>query len=255
MLAKRFERADIILFAAGPTAVEDPAVLTDLQERLQEQKAATVHIISLASKIEVGSGLLSAFESAFRSLGVDSNGQAALPPTKHGVYLIQPSHESIELWQQSEHILEQLQDQLCPLAAATSSQTSSSDLGAVDDVDMPEQPDHRPAASSSSNAAPLPMKHGLATAGQRGRISCRDNSLDRFLHLSSSGMLRRWLPTYSTLAQKALRAGQEGTQVTFSAMAEPTECFIQGNTLRSAFTKIMFCFLKKTMYAMYQLIY
>ena len=93
-------------------------------------------------------------------------------------------------------------------------------------------------SSSRGTSAQRPRAPLLALrSGLHQPARCRGESLDRLGHLSVDGMMRPWLPTYSSLGAKAQQQAHEqgaGMQLVAGrrAAAAREQCYLQGENVR-----------------------
>ncbi|KAL4858889.1 hypothetical protein ACK3TF_001264 [Chlorella vulgaris] len=211
---------------ASLTAEHPTAAAVDLRQRFQAagvgldiavlgelDSGAAAALEALTGSSSSGPGIGTTLESSTSSEGSSTSTSGGV-----GIRLVRlaPVAAAVESWQQLEPALEVLE-------ARHSVQSGSSDTGeagggsssSTGSGDGAEQEQAVPRRISRGPRQFHPLQHPRTPllamrSGVQQPALCRGESLNRLGHLSSDGMARPWLPTYSSIAQQAAAAAAGG---------------------------------------------
>jgi hypothetical protein len=216
--------AHVTAFVAShgaPASLAGSATAAELRQRYQAA-GVVLDVALLCPRSELAAPALAALEALTGGCG-DSEGlqgEGAAEPAGVGsgcgrLVWLSPVPSAAESWQQLEPALEQLEGSRGAAAAAgrpcegSSGSGSEGGGGGADAAAVPPQ------RISRAPQVFDPLRHPRAPllalrSGVQQPALCRGESLSRLGHLSSDGMARPWLPTYSSLARQAEAAGRAG---------------------------------------------
>jgi hypothetical protein len=209
MVGSRFASTRIVAFLAGPL----PALAHDdaesLRRRLAASRVSHLTLAALASHKEAGAAACASLDAlhapSSSDAGEGSSCCAVAVAFLEAAAAPSAAAEGGEAWQAVEALVELMGDgPVCPPRILESSSADE--------------------ASSSAAAAAAAAR----AAAPRARATCRGGSLDRYHHLSSTGMLHRGLPNYCTLQQRMQAAAAQGAAAPQGgATASAGECCLQ----------------------------
>ena len=190
---------------AASSLAQHAGAAAELRRRFAEA-AVSLDVAVLCTREELGAECAAALEAlasgeaadASSSCGGEREGTAPAAPSSARLLWLTPVDAAAESWQQLEPALEQLESRGRPSSIDGSSSSASGSSGTSGGA--------RSALPARISRAPRqnPRTSLLAArSGVQQPALCRGESLNRFGHLSSDGMARPWLPTYSSLGQAA----------------------------------------------------
>ena len=228
LVARGAARCRAMAFVAAPLsersfAEGDPSLLAPPAQRLRRRRVPVDLVVFAADGVEAA-----AARAHYAPLLNELNRPGTLdaqPASR--LVVVEPPDEDAPMWQQVEGLLEQLELDAGPTAPdAGLSTPSAPDLarmmsaaeggadvrGAGAGEEPPARAARRPAGPRRGSALPVPLA-GFAPG------TCRSDSLDAFLHLSSDGMMRPWLPSYASIEEQ-VRNSASGSEAARLGLGE-----------------------------------
>lgn len=206
--------------AAAGLAAQHPAAAEALRQRVADA-GLSLDVAVLCSREELGAGAVGALEaltSCRRDDGGEEADSAAAPcrAASSRLLWLTPIETAEEMWLQLEPALEQLE-------AGSSGRRGASSPPAVR-RDGSSSPSALPRHISRAPRQFDPLRHPRTSllasrSGVQQPALCRGESLSRLGHLSSDGMARPWLPTYSSLSQQAAAGARAGAVAAVASTA------------------------------------
>lgn len=255
LVSRRFpaSRTHVTAFVASSGAAaslaQHPAAAAELRQRFADS-AVSLDVAVLCTSDELGAECAAALAAltgaqAAAASGSESGseeGEGDLPAASRATRLLwlSPVDTAAESWQQLEPALEQLESGARQSSGIATGGGSSAGGGSISS-----------GGSSGQSALPRRISRAprqtprtallAARSGVQQPALCRGESLSRFGHLSSDGMARPWLPTYSSLGQAAKKtaaaaaagagstAGALGCAHGLAGLAQGLRCVSRGH--------------------------